>query len=255
MSVELRAEGIQKRFGGLLAVDQVDLVIEPGSITGLIGPNGAGKTTTFNLLTGVLQTDVGTVTIDGVDVTGAGPAAVAAHGVGRTFQTPRGFPSLTVLENVEVVLPDPRDRMLRALFGFGRAAGNRDRARDALDKVGLLDRAEEPFGNLSIGEQRLLEIARQLVREPKILLLDEPTAGVHPSLQGRLRELLLGLHEGGMTILTVEHNLGFLMSIATHLYVMTLGRVIASGDARSVANDPAVIEAYLGRGAHAAPSS
>ena len=253
MSLEVRADKIQKRFGGLLAVDQVSLVVEAGSITGLIGPNGAGKTTTFNLLTGVLGTDSGQITIGGEDVTGCGPAAVAGLGVGRTFQTPRGFPSLSVLENVQAVLPDRRDRLVSALFALRGTPGNRERAMGALEHVGLADRAAEPFGNLSIGEQRLLEIARQLVREPRVLLLDEPTAGVHPSLQGRLRDLLLALHADGMTILTVEHNLGFLMSIATHLYVMTQGRLIASGDARSVASDPAVIDAYLGRGTHAAP--
>jgi branched-chain amino acid transport system ATP-binding protein/branched-chain amino acid transport system permease protein len=246
MSVRLRVQDVERHFGGLVAVGGVTLEVEPGSITGLIGPNGAGKSTLFNLVTAVYPPTVGDVFVGDERVTGVSAAKVADMGIGRTFQTPRGFPSLSVTENVEVMLADRRERFLGALLRPSRGTARREQAREALTRVGLQDRADEPFGSLSSGEQRLLEIARQLVRTPRALLLDEPTAGVHPALQERLREVILELHRQGVTLLIVEHNLGFLMSLATHLHVMSAGRLIASGAPETVSSDPAVIKAYLG---------
>jgi branched-chain amino acid transport system ATP-binding protein len=247
VSIELRTQDVQRRFGGLIAVAGVTLAIEPGSITGLIGPNGAGKSTLFNLITGVYPPSEGEVFVGGENVTGRRAEQIAAMRIGRTFQTPRGFPSLSAAENVEVMLEDPREGFVGALFRRDAARGRRrELVREALARVGLADRADHPFGSLSSGEQRLLEIARQLVREPKALLLDEPTAGVNPDLQGRLRDVVLDLNKEGVTVLVVEHNLGFLMSLATRLHVLAAGRLIASGTPQEIARDPAVIEAYLG---------
>ena len=249
MSVELAVDHVEKRFGGIVAVDDVSLTVRRGSITGLIGPNGAGKSTLFNLITGVYPPTSGDIVVDGTNVTGSPGTAIAQMGIGRTFQTPRGFASLSVLENVEVMLDDPRDGFFNALLRRDRrVVERRDRARAALARVALEDRAGDAYGNLSSGEQRLLEIARQLVREPRALLLDEPTAGVHPSLQDRLAQVLRDLNESGVTVLVVEHNIGFLMALATDLHVMARGALIASGDPQEVSRDQAVIDAYLGTG-------
>lgn len=249
MSVSLRTDHITKRFGGLNAVDDVTLTVEAGSITGLIGPNGAGKSTMFNLVTRVLDPTDGQIFIGDVDSTALSSAQVAGLGVARTFQTPRGFRSLSVLDNVEVMLPAPRDNLLQALLKPAvHDTSRRERAMEALATVGLAERAKEPFGNLSGGEQRLLEIARQLVREPRALLLDEPTAGVHPALQERLRGLLRASNAAGVTVLLVEHNLSFLMAVASYVHVMASGRLLASGKPKEISNDPVLIEAYLGRG-------
>ncbi len=244
----LRAEGVTKRFGGLAAVDDVSLSIEPGSVTGLIGPNGAGKSTMFNLVTRVLEVTEGRLYVGDVEITGSSPVEVAGMGVARTFQTPRGFESLSVIENVEVMLHTRREAFFGALFGSSRGDRQiRADAVEALAKVGLEGRADDRYSNLSSGEHRLLEIARQLVRRPTVLLLDEPTAGVHPTLQGRLRDLLFELNRDGVTVLLVEHNLGFLMSVASYIHVMALGRLLASGPTAEIAKDPVVIEAYLGQ--------
>lgn len=253
MSVPIELQDVSKSFGGLRAVRDVSFRIDPGSITGLIGPNGAGKSTLFNLITRVLNVTEGQILVAGKDVTSMSAAQVAGLGVSRTFQTPRGFESLSVIENVEVMMPAPRETMWGALFGRGAAQESRDRAMAALARVGLVHRAEDIYSDLSAGEHRLLEIARQLVREPKALMLDEPTAGVHPDLQDQLRELLVGCQRDGMTILVVEHNLGFLMSIATDIHVLANGMHIASGTPEQVAQDPDVRAAYLGRTTQDAP--
>jgi branched-chain amino acid transport system ATP-binding protein len=249
MTCKLRTAEVSRWFGGLAAVKDVTVAVDPGSITGLIGPNGAGKSTLFNVMTGILPASQGRVFVDDVDVTSKRPADIASLGIGRTFQTPRGFPTLSVRENVEVMLKDEREKLFKAVFAgnlFSKPKGN-GRVVEALETVGLSDRKDDAFLNLSSGEQRLLEIARQLVREPRVLLLDEPTAGVHPSLQATLRDLFLDLHEQGVTLVIVEHNLAFLMELAERVYVMANGKVIKSGDPGTVSNDPEVMEAYLGR--------
>lgn len=253
MSVPIELEGVSKSFGGLRAVRDVSFRIEPGSITGLIGPNGAGKSTLFNLITRVLDVTDGKILVGDKDVTSMPPARVAGLGVARTFQTPRGFESLSVIENVEVMMPAPRETLLGALFSRGAPQEARDRAMAALERVGLVHRADDVYSDLSAGEHRLLEIARQLVREPRALMLDEPTAGVHPDLQDQLRQLLVGCQRDGMTILVVEHNLGFLMSIATDIHVLAQGTHIASGTPAEIARNADVRAAYLGRTTEDAP--
>lgn len=248
MSAAIRVQDLTKRFGGLTAVDRVTFEIVPGTINGLIGPNGAGKTTVFNLVSRVLDPSEGTITVGGADVTSKSAAEVAGLGVARTFQTPRGFETLSVVENVQVMLRSPAESFFGGLFGGrGQERELREQSMATLERVGLSDRADDAYDNLSGGEHRLLEIARQLVRQPRVLLLDEPTAGVHPTLQAGLQSLLEQLHAEGVTILLVEHNLGFLMALAEHVHVMALGRLIASGAPAEISRNSLVIDAYLGR--------
>lgn len=252
MSLTVTLDAASKHFGGIKAVEDVSMEITAGSITGLIGPNGAGKTTVFNLISRVLDPTAGRVLIDGKDVTGTSMVGCAAMGVARTFQTPRGFASLTVSENVEVAYPDRREGLLAALLR-PRGHSTRDAAAAVLERVGLADMRDTAYAGMSGGQRRMLEVARQIAGEPKLLLLDEPTAGLDVAYQDRLRDLLLELREEGMTILLVEHNLRFLMQTVDVVHVMTAGQLIASGTPQQISTDERVIAAYLGKGAgHAA---
>ena len=247
----LEAAMISKRFAGLRAVggeDGLSFVVNRGAFVGLIGPNGAGKSTTFNLLSGVLAPDSGAVTFDGNDITNATSDAIAEYGIGRTFQTPRAFESLSVLDNVISGATSPGER-LRAAFGRAwrtHESDTVDAATRTLERVGLARRANDLVADLSGGELRMLEVARQLVRNPVMLLLDEPTAGVHPILQERLAGLLAELHSEGMTLVVVEHNLHFLLALAEHILVLIHGELLTEGTPAEVRSNPAVISAYLG---------
>ncbi len=251
VSTLLSVESVSKRFAGLQAVggdDGLTFAVNDGAFVGLIGPNGAGKSTTFNLLSGVLATDTGRVYFAGRDITEAQPHECAACGIGRTFQTPRVFESLSVIDNV-VVGADNAGESLRGALGRSwrtQEADTFERARVTLERVGLSQHCDDPVADLSGGELRMLEVARQLVREPSLLLLDEPTAGVHPGLQERLAELLIDLHRNGMTLIVVEHNLHFLLALADRVLVMSQGQLLAEGAPSEIRCDPAVISAYLG---------
>ena len=247
----LDVQNLKKHFGGLKAVggeEGLSFQVDEGAFVGLIGPNGAGKSTTFNLISGVLEPTSGSVTLDGRNLSSVRPSDIASLGLGRTFQTPRAFLSLGVLENVLVGAESPGERLKSALLGTWRARedGLAEKAREALERVGLGDRLDESVANLSGGELRMLEVARQLVRNPRILLLDEPTAGVDPSLQGRLKRILIDLHEEGRTLVVVEHNLHFLLGIADTVIVLQSGELLSSGTPREIRNDPRVVAAYLG---------
>jgi ABC-type branched-subunit amino acid transport system ATPase component len=246
----LAAEGIVKRFGGIVALDGAELQVERGTMSALIGPNGAGKSTLFNVVTGVVAPDEGSVRINGLDVTGRALGDVARSGVARTFQTPRGFTSMTAVENL-LVVPSTRGESLVGAFLPWKAERHRarERAEQVLERVGLGPVADRAYEELSAGQMRLLEIARHLMRDIDLLLLDEPTAGVEPSMQGRLATLLKELRDGGMTILIVEHNLGFVFPLASRVTVMVKGRLLRAGTPQEIQHDPDVIAAYLGGGA------
>lgn len=245
----LHIEGVSKYFGGLRAVSDCSFSVADGSLMGLIGPNGAGKSTLFNLISGLYTPDAGSIRLDGNELVGRRPDEIASLGVGRTFQTPRSFSTLSCLENMLASVPSPGERLASSVLATYRSHERQTttKASDYLKLVGLADRADVPADELSGGELRMLEVARQLIREPKILLLDEPTAGVTPSLQVRLSDTLKNLHDRGFTVVIVEHNLGFLLNLVERVVVMVSGGVLAEGDPDTIRADPEVINAYLGR--------
>jgi branched-chain amino acid transport system ATP-binding protein len=245
----LEIENVSKSFGGLHAVENCSFGVAQGALMGFIGPNGAGKSTLFNLVSGLYQPSAGSIRLDGDELVGLRPDEVANRGVGRTFQTPRSFGTLSCLENMLASTPSPGEHLVAALLGTYRS---HERAATAeaerlLGLVGLGGRSNHPADELSGGELRMLEVARQLIRHPKILLLDEPTAGVNPRLQMRLAEMLRTLHAEGLTVLVVEHNLGFLLDLVDHVVVMVGGKVLTEGAPDAIRRDPDVINAYLGR--------
>tara|TARA_R110002096_G_scaffold267647_1_gene461396 strand:- start:14266 stop:15039 length:774 start_codon:yes stop_codon:yes gene_type:complete len=247
----LIVDRVIKRFGGLKAVGGdtgLGFSVAKGAFLGLIGPNGAGKSTLFNLISGALKPNSGTITLDGHSLSDAGASKIASFGLGRTFQTPRAFPSLTVLDNVIVGADNTGETITSVVLGRWRATEKalNEKAREVLARVGLADRINDLVSNLSGGELRMLEVARQLVRDPRILLLDEPTAGVDPSHQARLSQILVDLHAEGRTLIVVEHNLQFLLRIADSIIVLQHGELLAEGTPQEIKSDKKVIAAYLG---------
>ncbi|MBN2622091.1 MAG: ATP-binding cassette domain-containing protein [Acidimicrobiales bacterium] len=247
----LRAADIGVAFGALRAVDGIDLVVDEGEAVGMVGPNGSGKSTFLNAITGVVRAE-GALSVGGRPVPLGRPPAIRRAGVARTFQTPQTFAELTCIENV--LLADG-ERRATGLVGawLGRPAMWRherarwERAAAALDRVGLADRAEDEAGLLSYGQQRLLELARSLVGEPRVLLADEPSAGLNAAETGELAALLGRLHRDGVSLLVVDHKIDFIESIATRVVVLQLGRVIAEGPPAEVWQHAEVVDAYLGR--------
>jgi len=250
----LIVEGTSRAFGGLRAVDVEWLEVERGAITALIGPNGAGKTTLFNVLTGFDRADAGTWTFDGVPLRGRRAHQVARAGMIRTFQLTKALARLTVLENMLLAVPGQRgERFTGALARTwrGQESRNRRRAQLLLDRFGLSPMSGQFAGTLSGGQRKLLEMARSLMADPRLLMLDEPMAGVNPALRRSLLDHIEEIRNEGATVVFIEHDMDVVMGISDWVVVMAQGRVIAEGPPAVVGRDPVVIDAYLGRGAKA----
>lgn len=247
----LRVDGLTRRFGGLVAVNNVSFTVRSGQIKGLIGPNGAGKTTCFNLIAGVVSPSAGSVALDGEPIALLPPHLRVKRGLARTFQNLQIFRDMTVLENVMLGL---QPRLLSGFVGaLLRTPANRRQEEQAaqesiaaLERVGLSDRAARSAGNLSFGESKLLEIARALVAQPKLLLLDEPMAGLPHESVVHVETVVRELRATGITVLLVEHNMGLVMRLCDDIAVLDHGELIAEGAPAAIRSNPDVIRAYLG---------
>jgi branched-chain amino acid transport system permease protein len=240
--IVLEVSGLSKHFGGLKAVDGVDIAVRRGGVHALIGPNGSGKTTTLNVLSGLYKATSGKILLDGTDITNMPPHLRTAAGLGRTFQNIRLFRSMTALENVEIGAERPGNSMI----GRGGAAALTERAMEALTFVGLGARANELISSFSYGHQRLIEIARALAANPTLLLLDEPAAGLNSTEKLELHELLKRIAAQGLTILIIDHDMTLVSEAAQHITVLNFGRRIADGESMAVLRHPDVVSAYLG---------
>ena len=250
-SASLELHGVTRRFGGHSAVDDVSFRVRPGSITGLIGPNGAGKTTLFNLIAGALLPTAGRIALGETRLDGQPPHRILRAGVARTFQIPRPFAAMTVLENVMLAGQDqPGERFWTNWLRPGTVAAGeralRERARELIDFVGLGALLGAPARVLSGGQRKLLELARALMTAPRLLLLDEPAAGVNPVLLDEIAERIVALNRTGTTVLMVEHNLDLVMRLCRPVLVMAAGRLLLEGDPETVRADARVQAAYLG---------
>jgi len=234
MPTVLAVDRVRKSFGGVAAVNDVSLRLDPGRIYGLIGPNGSGKTTLFNCITGIERLDAGRVSFHGERIDGLKPWQVARRGMGRTFQVIRVFPELTALENLLVVTRGTRDDAER-------------RGRELLDFVRLARLADEYAGNLSYGQQKLVEFVRMLMTDPTLILLDEPAAGVNRTLLNDLLDAVGRLRDAGKTVLLVEHDMKVVMGLCETVFVLDHGEKIAEGPPGAIQSDERVIEAYFGR--------
>ncbi len=248
----LEVRGLARSFYGVQALSGVDLAVEAGRITGLIGPNGAGKTTLFNCVSGFVPPDGGRVIFDGRDITGWRPDRVTRAGLVRTFQIARGFPQLTVLENLVLYGRSQAGESLLSALLRRRAVtrqedGLRARAFAIARRLGLVRLANNPAAELSGGQKKLLEIGRALMAEPKLMLLDEPVAGVNPTLAKEIERHLRALVADGITILLIEHHMDTVAELCDRVIVLAEGRNLAAGTFAEVAHDPLVQEAYMGR--------
>jgi ABC-type branched-subunit amino acid transport system ATPase component len=245
MTPMLALTDVTKSFGGVVANDRVSLTVKEGAIVGLIGPNGSGKTTLFNAITGTCPIDSGSISFEGNEISKLLSGAIAREGIVRTFQQPRIFSCMTTLANM-LVTARARESCFASLFSKATEA-DEARAVELLDVVGLGAKRDESAGALSFGQQKLLELAMALADEPKLLLLDEPTAGINPTLVGALIEHLRRANrERGVTLLVIEHNMPVIMDLAEHIYCLAHGRLLAEGSPQEIKRDGRVLDAYLG---------
>ena len=246
----LVVDGVRRSFGGVHAVDVDHLEVQRGTITALIGPNGAGKTTLFNLLTGFDRPDAGTWTFDGRTISGRSAHEIARLGMVRTFQLTKVLPDMSVLENVLLAAPDqPGERFLSALVPARwrpREEAAHEHARELLERVGLSPKSDDLAGTLSGGQRKLLELARALMVEPTLVMLDEPMAGVNPALVRSLLQHITALRDEGRTVVFVEHDMDVVHQISDWVVVMAEGRLLTEGTPDQVVTDQRVIDAYLG---------
>jgi len=238
----LTVEGIGKRFGGVQAVDDCTFAVEQGTLTGLIGPNGSGKTTVFNIVTGYLKADAGRVGFGGRDVTGRDPGQLYRRGLSRTFQQARVFPQLTVVENLAVAAGYTWPQLFTRRVG----QADRERAGALLEEFTLVKVADLLAGELSYGQRKLLEFAAVLMSSPRLVLLDEPTAGVNPVLIDTMERHIRDRQAAGVTFLIVEHDMAFVMRLCDPVIVLEAGRPIFTGPPAQAQTNPAVLDAYLG---------
>ena len=250
----LEVRDLVKSFGGLIVLNHCSFQVRRGTITGLIGPNGAGKTTLFNVLTGFSKPDSGQVLLKGQDITGLAPHRIFRHGICRTFQIPREFRDMTVLENLMLIPPGQCGERLRypwfrPTLVRQQEAKIRDKALEVLAAVRLIGLRDEYARTLSGGQKKLLELARTMMADPELLLLDEPGAGVNPTLMDELAEYILHLaRDRGVTILLIEHDMDLVMRLCDPVIVLSEGRPLVEGSFETVAKDPRVLAAYLGGG-------
>lgn len=248
----LKATHVSEVFGGLKAVSDFNLHLNPGELVGLIGPNGAGKTTAFNLFTGVYQPTEGAIEFDGRSIVGLKPYQITQRGIARTFQNIRLFSELTVLDNVRIAFHDHvkytvAEAVLRVGRYFGEEARITEESRKLLEIFKLADKAEDVAKNLPYGAQRRLEIARALAAKPKLLLLDEPAAGMNPQETQELMDMIRWIRDQfNLTVLLIEHDMSLVMGICERIYVLEYGQVIAAGTPDEIRQNPEVIRAYLG---------